>query len=231
MHKISETSGIDEKYSSYHESSRETYYRGKFSRQSDKHKITRDKYEQSQRLRRHFSPDRSLRKAPRDHSTEYYQRSDYGRHRVLESPPPDRLETQKRNRRFNYETENQYEVKHRSRYEKHAAPMNHQLLTELEEPASKRIRTRSSNRNIEDERSQNKRLAENAIPSRITDPLQVTSCLSPDYIDPETVTPVKGNMFQLESPNICDICNIICDTPLTETEVSLYSIIICQFSL
>lgn len=194
-HKVSETSGIDDKYSSYHESSRETYYKRK-SRYSDRYRGNRDKYDSTQRYRRHFSPEERNRRAPRDHSDDH-QRLDFGRHRILESPPPERSRDngfpRNRDRRSNYERENLYDDKHKLQQRqgiKHKAPTNY------DEPSSKKTRTNSRARPVEEETCRWPKVQEDAEPRLLPIDLPHNlSCLSPDYIHPDIIPapPIRGN--------------------------------------
>lgn len=194
-HKVSETSGIDDKYSSYHESSRETYYKGK-PRYSERYRTNRDKYESTQRSRRHFSPERNYR--PRDRSDDRYQRIDYGRHRILESPPPERNREyeshRNRDRRSNYERDNPYDDRHKI---PERQGMKHKAQTDYEEPSSKRPRTNSRGRPSKEDIRWPKvqEVAEQRLVS-IHQPHNM-SCLSPDYIHPEIfpAQPIRGNLL------------------------------------
>lgn len=195
-HKVSETSGIDDKYSSYHESSRETNYKGKPNRYSDRYR-NRDKYDLSQRHRKRFSPDRQTRPGQRDRSDDRLQRAEYGRHRVLESPPPDRYETQRKNRdrRSNHEREHPFDERQRHRHERHA--VKHKNLSDYDEPATKRVRTESLGRPVEDIRWHTE--IDNAEDPAITKMVEDyhTSCQSPDYMLAEALStqPIKGKIF------------------------------------
>lgn len=193
-HQVSETSGIDDKYSSYHESSRETYYKGK-SRHSERYRTNRDKYESTQRSRRHFSPDRNYR-APRDHSDDRYQRIDFGRHRILESPPSNREYDSHRNRdrRSNYEREKVYDDRHKLAERQ---GFKHKAQTDYEEPSCKRSRTNSRGRPSKEEIRWPKvqEIAEQRLlPIHIPHNM---SCLSPDYIHSEIfpAQPIRGNFL------------------------------------
>ncbi|KAJ2939614.1 hypothetical protein O0L34_g14331 [Tuta absoluta] len=93
--KVSETSGIDEKYSSCQESSRETF---KINRFSDKYRIPRDK----SRNRKHFSPEK-VRRVTRNYPED--DRDDLRHNRVLVSPARESFDTARhfRDRRPNYD--------------------------------------------------------------------------------------------------------------------------------
>lgn len=194
-HKASETSGIDDKYSSYHESSRETYYKEK-PRYSDRYRGKRDKYDSTQRFRRYFSPEEKNRKPPRDHSDDWHQRNGFGRHRILESPPPERSRDcgfrRNQDRRSNYQKENLYDDKQKFQ---HIQGMKHKAPTNYEEPSSKRTRTNSrprpvdeDNKSLKVQESTEPRLLANHLPHNI-------SCLSPDNIHPEIMPaqPIRGS--------------------------------------
>ncbi|XP_049865686.1 uncharacterized protein DDB_G0283697-like isoform X2 [Pectinophora gossypiella] len=206
-HKISETSGIDEKYSSYHESSRETYYKGKSHRHSDKYRSTRDRYDSTQRHKRYYSPERS-RRSQRDYLDDPYQRQEYARHRVLESPPVEKYDTQRRyrDRRVNYEKDDPNDERYRNREER--VPAKHKLSADYEEPAPKRVRTDSSTKPAEEEvrRQKDYQTIEDKRMPEFSDHLQQTSCQSPDYTHPDVLSahPVKEIMstaeIKLEDP-------------------------------
>lgn len=195
-HKVSETSGIDDKYSSYHESSRETYYKGK-TRYNERYRTNRDKYESAQRSRRFYSPERNYR-APRDHSNDRYQRIDFGRHRILESPPSERNRgydsCRNRDHRSNYERENLYDDRHKI---PERQGIKHKVQTDYEEPSSKRVRTNSRGRSSKEDVKRPKaqeRAEERLLPIPHNMSHNI-SCLSPDYINTEIfpAQPIRGN--------------------------------------
>lgn len=200
-HKVSETSGIDDKYSSYHESSRETNYKENFHRHYDRYR-NRDTYDLSQRHRRRFSPERQHRTSLRDHSDDRLQRPEYGRQRVLESPPPERYDTHRKNRdrRFHNERENPYDERQRNRFERHTG--KHKIQSDYDEPTSKRVRTESLGRPNEEVRwhTEIDHAEDPAITQMVAD---YTSCQSPDFMIPEALStqPVKGK-------NICKPKNV-----------------------
>ncbi|XP_072940969.1 uncharacterized protein [Epargyreus clarus] len=136
--KASDITRIDEKYASYHDSSREHHKSNNRHHENDRYRFkdNRDKYDSNQRSRRHYSPHRSHYNTRKDGSNDRPRRSDIGSHRILESPPPDKCNPYRNSREVD-------------RYRFHnEETMRHKIHDVMEEPACKRMRTESLNRKI-----------------------------------------------------------------------------------
>ncbi|KAL0892385.1 hypothetical protein ABMA27_015510 [Loxostege sticticalis] len=196
-----EMSNVDDKYYGYPEPSRDSH-RSRNDRHygTDKHR-SRSKYDLSLRHRRNLSPDRS-RRPPRNDD---YQRQEYGRYRVLESPPPDKYQHyQQRNQetRFKRDRDDKYELENRDNCDKysskHKTPSDH-----YDEPISKRRRTDSFNKfSEEDVRWNRDRPLERPMPDLYENLHQDLSCQSPDYTLTDLVSshPIREIMNTASSP-------------------------------
>lgn len=139
---------------------------------------------------------------------ERHRRFEYGRRRVLESPP--------RDQHHNYQIKSNYEREYhdveRQRYhqlphQERLLPMKHKVSSDHDEPSNKRPRTESYHRHSEDE-SRWHRQRDPPHAHSLAEAVQALgdmSCQSPDYILPEPVPapPVKGNIFVIYYLNIC----------------------------
>lgn len=197
---MSETSSVEDRFPNYDPNrDRDTYHRNR----NDKYGIDRyrgrERYDNTQRHRRYLSPERS-RRATRNE--DYYQRQEYGRQRLLESPPPDKFQHyQQRNRenRPKHEREDPFNFERRERLQR---PTKHKMVDEhYDDHVNKRQRTSSCNKYPEDEK---RWVAEKGLPleKTVSDLLeempQYTSCQSPDdYLvsDESCPHPVKGIFY------------------------------------
>ncbi|XP_028159728.1 uncharacterized protein LOC114352345 isoform X1 [Ostrinia furnacalis] len=197
--KSPDMSRMDDKYYGYGEPNRDTYHRSRTDRHhgSDKHR--RHKHDFSHRQRRHGSPERSHRGFKNDVNL----KQEYNRHRVLESPPPDKYQHHHQKRpeaRFKRDRDDAYEDKRDvHHYDKHSS--KHKSSSErFDEPISKRQRTDSFNKfTEEDTRWSREKPLERLLPDENLQP--GLSCQSPDYNFTDTVSshPIREIMHTATS--------------------------------
>ncbi|XP_026751270.2 uncharacterized protein PF3D7_1120600-like isoform X2 [Galleria mellonella] len=205
--KISDTLSKDDKHVSHHELSKDKYSKTRDNKRSDR---SRDRYEL--RRKRHYSPERTHRKSKRDYPEDRIQRLDYGRNRVLESPPRDRYDQYNR-RHLDLRSrdikghDDYHSEKYRHQpYERQTG--KHKILNDNDEVSAKRLKIDSYNK-YNEETVQRPKEVEFGVVHPITQALETNeSCQSPDYIlgDATSVPPITEiksiAAIQLEDPRV-----------------------------
>ncbi|RVE49294.1 hypothetical protein evm_006088 [Chilo suppressalis] len=210
-YRTSETSSMDDKYSSYHK------YNKDFRNRNSRYDSYKNRNREPQKYKRHFSPEKSRRNT-RNYLDDHNSRQEFKRHRVLESPSPDRGHNYQR---WNREVRTRYDTdeyndkdKFRGRHQENYAG-KHKLPNHNEEPMNKRRRN-DSYHNREEEKS----WIEDRVPIQTSvsvEQINQMDCQSPDYpVIPESAStqPVREIRYtavmKLEDPRLLSKRYIMC---------------------
>ncbi|CAH0749857.1 unnamed protein product [Diatraea saccharalis] len=174
---------MDDKYSGHHKSNNDS------RRRSSRYDSYRNRSRDRQKYRRHFSPEKSRRNISK-YLDSHNSRSEFNRHRVLESPSPDRLHNyQRRNRetRSRFDRDEYYDNERNRDRQQDNYSIKHKLPNDTEELPNKKKRHTSTNKYEEEKRCiEDKALIPYSVP--VVD-INYMHCQSPDYsVMPEMIS-------------------------------------------